>query len=181
MVEESTRILNAETTVFFKENRESMDQKVDVIVESRDILGAASLKASIAGVERVSVIKRLLAGRNTYSIDIPEVRTDSEATFLLEAAGGVVDVYKTKLLPRKRWEVIFVPLAHHDYGYTDPIEELLPLYDGFYDSVREFLHETADWPEEAAGEGGIRGGADRPAAGGIPRRGRPWSGREGSP
>ena len=141
--------MNAETTVFFKDNLDCLDQKVDVIVESRDDLGSASLKARIAGVERESVITRVVAGRHTYSIYIPEVRADAEATFLIEAAGGVVDVHKTKLLPRKRWEVIFVPLAHHDYGYTDPIEELLPLYDDFYDSVREFLHETADWPKEA--------------------------------
>ena len=35
-MEESTRIVSAETTVFFKENQGGMDQQVELIVESRD-------------------------------------------------------------------------------------------------------------------------------------------------
>jgi hypothetical protein len=42
-----------------------------------------------------------------------------------------------------------IPIAHHDLGYTDTIENVLYKYDGFYDDILRFCEETKDWPEES--------------------------------
>ena len=42
-----------------------------------------------------------------------------------------------------------MPITHHDLGYTDTIENVLLKYDGFYDDILRFCHETDDWPDEA--------------------------------
>lgn len=46
-------------------------------------------------------------------------------------------------------EICFTPITHHDLGYTHTIDELLPLYCRYYDSVLDFCDATAAYPEEA--------------------------------
>ena len=50
---------------------------------------------------------------------------------------------------KKRWEIYFTPLCHHDYGYTKPIEPLLDDYVRFYRDVIRFIELTDAYPEEA--------------------------------
>lgn len=51
--------------------------------------------------------------------------------------------------PPRRREVCFVPVTHHDLGYTQAIEPLLESYCRYYDDVLRFCEQTDDYPEEA--------------------------------
>ena len=45
--------------------------------------------------------------------------------------------------------VYFIPITHHDLGYTHTIDDLLAAYCSYYDLVLDFCDKTADYPEEA--------------------------------
>ena len=51
--------------------------------------------------------------------------------------------------PAKQWEIHFIPLCHHDYGYTRAIELLLSDFMGFYRDVLRFIEATVSYPDEA--------------------------------
>ena len=63
--------------------------------------------------------------------------------------GQALDTRQMDWRPRKHWTIYFVPITHHDLGYTDTIENVLNRYAGFYDDVLRFCDQTNDWPEEA--------------------------------
>lgn len=88
-------------------------------------------------------------GKNNYQIFVPDIRDTVSAEFILEADGKVQDLRKMKWKPRKHWQVHLIPIAHHDLGYTDTIENVLQKYCSIYEDVLEFCDETADWPEDA--------------------------------
>ena len=45
--------------------------------------------------------------------------------------------------------VYFIPITHHDLGYTHTIDDLLAAYCQYYDSILDFCDRTADYPDEA--------------------------------
>lgn len=45
--------------------------------------------------------------------------------------------------------VYFVPITHHDLGYTENIESLLSSYCRYYDSIIDFCDKTDGYPEKA--------------------------------
>ena len=45
--------------------------------------------------------------------------------------------------------VYFIPITHHDLGYTENIEALLSSYCRYYDSILDFCDRTDGYPEEA--------------------------------
>ena len=45
--------------------------------------------------------------------------------------------------------VYFIPITHHDLGYTHTIDDLLAAYCSYYDDVLDFCDKTVDYPEEA--------------------------------
>lgn len=47
------------------------------------------------------------------------------------------------------FQVFFVPIAHHDLGYTRPIDALLKDYCEYYNQVLDFCDLTADYPYES--------------------------------
>ena len=47
------------------------------------------------------------------------------------------------------FQVYFIPIAHHDLGYTKTIDVLLRDYCAYYDSVLDFCDRTSDYPFES--------------------------------
>ena len=45
--------------------------------------------------------------------------------------------------------VYFIPITHHDLGYTHTIDDLLATYCSYYDDILDFFDKTVDYPEEA--------------------------------
>ncbi|MCK4417605.1 MAG: hypothetical protein KAV99_05515, partial [Candidatus Latescibacteria bacterium] len=94
-------------------------------------------------------IGEIESGEGTYRIYVPEIRESMLVEFLLLTDGKVQDRHSMTWMPQRHWQVYMVPIAHHDFGYTEPIENVLRRYDGFYDDVLRFCEETEDWPEES--------------------------------
>ncbi|MHC4435526.1 MAG: hypothetical protein ACYTBS_27170, partial [Planctomycetota bacterium] len=70
-------------------------------------------------------------------------------TLILKVEGKQHDRLSLTWQPQRKWRVYFIPITHHDLGYTDPIENVLNRYAGFYDDILRFCRETDDWPDEA--------------------------------
>ncbi|MFW6269802.1 MAG: glycosyl hydrolase-related protein, partial [Bacillota bacterium] len=51
--------------------------------------------------------------------------------------------------PQRHWEVHFIPITHHDLGYTDPVDSIYNKYQSIYKDVLEFCQYTDNWPEKS--------------------------------
>jgi len=99
--------------------------------------------------KKTTDLGKVKKGRTSFKVYIPEIVEPRPVEFVLKTNGKVQDHHKTTWQRQRHWKVYIVPITHHDLGYTDTIENVLHLYDGFYDDVLRFCEETEDWPEES--------------------------------
>ena len=52
-------------------------------------------------------------------------------------------------MPNSPQTVYFIPITHHDLGYTHTIDDLLAAYVSYYDNILDFCDKIVDYPEEA--------------------------------
>jgi hypothetical protein len=143
------KLAAVKVTALFARDKEGLLQVVEVTVENGNkpqemslAVEAGSFTRSVTlGVERIQ--------RYTVHVQVPEVKQPTAARFVLKTGDRVLDTRSVDLQPRKHWTIYFVPITHHDLGYTDTISNVLNLYARFYDDVVRFCDETKDWPEEA--------------------------------
>jgi hypothetical protein len=136
-------------TVLFARDQENLLQLVEVTVENGDKPLQASLEVKIGSLTRYVPLSIAKDGKSTVQVYVPEVRQSTPSQWTIKASGTILDTRQVDLRPRKHWTIYFVPITHHDLGYTDTIENVLNLYAGFYDDVVRFCDQTNDWPEEA--------------------------------
>lgn len=110
--------------------------------------GEAVFCAVLDGEERQTTV--MVSGGETQAlVDIPCRETDEMLTYRLTDAAGQMVHGEQLWKAQKRWEVHFIPITHHDLGYTEPIEPLLDSYCEYYDRVLDFCDETAEYPPQA--------------------------------
>ena len=143
------RLLDVQPTVFHVRDGNSLRQVVDVTVENDGEPLEADLRVKFGNEETLVKLGKLDKGKSTVQAHVPEIDRETPAEFTLIAEGKPLDNRKTTWQPGRRWEVYFVPVTHHDLGYTDTLENVLRKYDGFYDDILRFCEETADWPVES--------------------------------
>ncbi len=136
-------------TALFARDKEGLLQVVEVTVENGNKPQEMSLTVEVGSFTRLVTLGVERNLRYTARIQVPEVTQPTTARFVLKAGDRVLDTRSADLQPRKHWTIYFVPITHHDLGYTDTIENVLNLYARFYDDVVRFCDETKDWPEEA--------------------------------
>jgi hypothetical protein len=154
------RINKIEPTLFFINEKNELLQAVDISIENTEETVEASVDVKfiplnkggqgvVFSEERPIVLGKVEKGEGIYRVYVPDVRNQVDASFVLKSNGKVQDQREMDWKPRKHWEVYMVPIAHHDFGYTHTIEEVLLRYDGFYDNILRFCEETEDWPFES--------------------------------
>ncbi len=136
-------------TVFFRELRRELFQAVDVTVEGSDEPGGISLGYSLGPESGHMNLGKLEENDGSYRIFVPDLREPVEAEFSLIRNGAILDKRAMQWTPRKHWHVYFLPIAHHDYGYTSTIEEVLKSYRGFYEDILRYCDDTDCHPFEA--------------------------------
>ena len=113
-----------------------------------EVLEAAELRIHSGLEERTVRLTSLPELGGGYALDVAEVEAPTDVEITL-TSGDVTLKATVTVGPERHWEVCLVPIAHHDLGYTQTIEEVLQRYEGFYDDVLRFCDQTADWPPEA--------------------------------
>ncbi len=136
-------------TVLLARDKEGLVQVIEATVENGARPLQASLEVKIGSLTWYVPLKVASAGKSTVQVSVPEVRQSTLSQWTIKASGTILDTRQIDLRPRKHWTIYFVPITHHDLGYTDTIENVLNLYARFYDDVVRFCDETKDWPAEA--------------------------------
>ena len=135
--------------MFYVRQNGELRQVVDVTVENDGAAVEGSLQIKFGAAQTVAELGKLKKGKATVQAHIPDVRQQTPVEFVLRADGRAVDSHKMTWQPGRHWEVYFVPVTHHDLGYTDTLENVLRKYEGFYDDILRFCAETDDWPVES--------------------------------
>jgi len=143
------RLAAIEPTVLFIEERGVLLQMVNVVVENTLEPTEASLDVKVGSESSSTTLGRVKKGQTTFQVHVPDIGAPTPAEFILKTQGTVRSRRRMTWQPQRHWEVYWVPIAHHDWGYTDTIENVLLSYDSFYDDILRFCEETDDWPEES--------------------------------
>ena len=143
------RLVSIEPTVRFVRDGAALRQVAEVTLENPGEPVEAQVVARLDSLHLSTPLGRVPRGKTTASVHIPDVTRPTPVEFVLSVGGKAQDARKITWQPQRHWEVCLVPIAHHDLGYTDTIENVLRRYDGFYDDVLRFCRQTDDWPEEA--------------------------------
>lgn len=138
------KIISAESTVFFTHDRDR-PQRVDVVIENSGQATRAVLKVTGGGQEQTIPLASVPSGASTHPIFVPELKEQTPFRFLLENG----EEFTVDLDPQRRWEVSFIHMSHHDWGYTGIPRDVVAEHIGFMDNVLNWCEETASWPEES--------------------------------
>jgi len=145
----AVRIVSVKPTVFFVRVDGRLYQLGEVTLETTSKIAQASLEVKINGKEHTTSIDKVEEGKTQVEVQVADITQPAAAEFILRAGDKIIATYETTWEPQRQWEVCFVPITHHDLGYTDTINNVLLQYDGFYDDVLRFCEETDSWPEES--------------------------------
>lgn len=143
------RLASIKPTVFFIKDKDALLQVVEINIENKSEPVEASLDVRLDGKQTITTLGKVKKGKTTFQVHIPDIAEPKPVEFVLKTNGKVRDRRKSTWQPKRHWQVYIVPITHHDLGYTDTIENVLNLYDGFYDNVLRFCEETDDWPEDS--------------------------------
>jgi alpha-mannosidase len=137
-------------TVFYRNIAGSLHRAVDITLSSAappgaDLIGSYTLRAQIGTLVGEWSLRHL--SEDVWQAFVPDVRKTVTATFSIEDEGAVVATATCDWKPGKHWHVVMVPVAHHDYGYTGTIDQVLDDYRQFYRDVLEHCRATDSLPE----------------------------------
>ncbi len=92
---------------------------------------------------------KLVPGNNTFSVHIPEVKTQSEYLVKVKIGDGREIELPVFVKPIKEWMIYFVQHTHTDIGYTRPQTEILPEHLRYIDYALDFCDLTDNYPENS--------------------------------
>ena len=143
------RILSIEPTVFLVRQGAALQQLIHLTVENVGDVAAAVLAMHAADMAVSSMLDRVPPGVTVHDVYMPDLRSPTEVTFILQSAGSRQDERTLNWKPQKHWEIHIVHFSHHDVGYSDMPANLFVEHAEFMDRVLDYCEETADWPEDS--------------------------------
>ncbi len=111
-----------EPTVFFVQTAQGLTQAVDLVIWNAAEAVNGSVAVKFGSQEEHMEIGKIAPGEGTYRAYIPDIRESVPIEFVLLADGKIRDRYSMTWMPQRCWQVYMIPIAHHDFGYTDTIE-----------------------------------------------------------
>ncbi|MCK4417233.1 MAG: hypothetical protein KAV99_03620, partial [Candidatus Latescibacteria bacterium] len=111
-----------EPTVFFVQTAQGLTQAVDLVIWNAAEAVNGSVAVKFGSQEEHMDIGKIVPGEGTYRAYIPDIRESVPIEFVLLADGKVRDRYSITWMPQRCWQVYMIPIAHHDFGYTDTIQ-----------------------------------------------------------
>jgi hypothetical protein len=147
--DKGVKLASIKPTVLFTGDAKDPRQQVEVVIENAGQPVQANLDVRIGSFSQSVPLGTVKQGKSTAQVSVPDVRQPVQAQFVLKVDGKAADTRQMDWQPRKHWMIYFVPITHHDLGYTDTIENVMNRYAGFYDDVLRFCDRTNDFPEEA--------------------------------
>jgi len=149
IAEGQLRLTSIKPTIFFVRQDDVLTQLGEATIDnlSQEEVKIA-LQYQIAGQSMRESRATVSKGTTTVRFPFPDLSRPEPVTLILTAEGREHDRHSMTWLPQRKWEIYFVPITHHDLGYTDTIENVLNRYAGFYDDILRFCRQTDNWPDE---------------------------------
>jgi len=148
--DEQLKFVSIRPTVFFVNQGDVVVQLGEATIENlSQEQTEVVLQTQVAGRNMKDNMATVPKGKTVIKFSIPEIGKYEQVTFTLTVDGKNCDRHSMTWQPQRKWRVYFIPITHHDLGYTDTIENVLNRYAGFYDDILRFCRETDDWPDEA--------------------------------
>jgi alpha-mannosidase len=150
VAEEQLKITSINPTVFFVSKDNVLTQIGEAtIINLSQQQARITLQYQIPGGKMKETSAIIPKGATTMKFEFPDVDESTPVTFVLSVNGRQQDRRNVTWQPQRKWEIFFIPITHHDLGYTDTIENVMNRYAGFYDDILRFCRNTDDWPDEA--------------------------------
>ncbi|TKJ33431.1 MAG: hypothetical protein CEE38_20740 [Planctomycetes bacterium B3_Pla] len=148
--EGQVKLVSVKPTVFFVRKDNALTQSGEATVNnlSQEQVKIV-LQSQISGGRTTEISATVPKGQTTVRFPFADVNKPTLVNFILKVEGKEQDRHSMTWRPQRKWRVYFIPITHHDLGYTDTIENVLNRYAGFYDDILKFCRETDDWPDEA--------------------------------
>ena len=89
-----------------------------------------ALQSQIAGKRMQKIPATVPKGATVVKFSFPNISEPTPVTFVLTVEGRERDRHSMIWQPQRKWDIYFVPITHHDLGYTDTIENVLNRYAG---------------------------------------------------
>lgn len=146
----SVKLVTVRPTVFFQGEGNALTQLGEATVENLSQEQVKiTLESQVQGRRPGRMSVTVPEGKTKVKFKLADIDKTEMVTLVLKVNGREVDRCSMTWKPQRKWTVFFIPITHHDLGYTDTIENVLNRYAGFYDDILRFCRETDDWPDEA--------------------------------
>jgi alpha-mannosidase len=150
VVEGQLKLTAIKPTVFFVKKDNVLIQLGEATINNLSQEQAKiTLQYQIPGMKMEQTSAIVPKGASEIKFSFPDISEPVPATFILLTDGRQQDSLNMTWQPQRKWDVYFIPITHHDLGYTDTIENVMNRYADFYDDILRFCRKTDDWPDEA--------------------------------
>lgn len=147
---ETLKLLSVKPTVFFVKKGDALKQLARAVIENASAVErTVVLTVQLGDAKALTINETVPEGKTTVEFMMPDIKAAAKAVFVLKEGGSEGDRLTLTWQPQRKWRVFFIPITHHDLGYTDTIENVLDRYADYYEDILRFCRETDHWPEEA--------------------------------
>ena len=148
--EEKFKLTSIKPTIFFVSNDNILTQVGEATINNLSQEETeVTLQCQTPGRKMEKTSALIPKGITVVKFPFPNVNEPTPAVFILTAGGMECGRISITWQPQRKWQVYFIPITHHDLGYTDTIENVMNRYAGFYDDILRFCRQTDNWPEQA--------------------------------
>jgi hypothetical protein len=135
----------------------AITDKPVLLKEGKTLVRPLYLELIHAGMAQVAEIKtgsvtqsvRLLPGRQTVEVLIPETLDTAELQVMLTSEGKVIATASKIIEPVRHWEVHLIHQTHLDIGFTHTQEEVLRMQLDYLYQALDLIEKTRDYPDAA--------------------------------
>ncbi|MSU61484.1 MAG: hypothetical protein EXS31_03660 [Pedosphaera sp.] len=139
---EPVRIL---PTIFYHQKEAQLTEQVDVVIRKSDGPAPQTVTFIVGGWTRTEPLAwKGDFGEIRVAFVVPEFTSDTEAQVRFET-GATANEFKTKISPRRKWEIMVVPNEHLDIGYTDHDWKVAELHAQTVDDAIRLAREHPDF------------------------------------
>lgn len=144
--------VHAEPTIFFSKNGSSLEERVDVFIQSVHKAQAGRVELNIAGQTQTQALQaKDDFGQQRVEFNVPEFGAGTRAQIRVTMNGRSVEESET-LNPQKKWTLFLVPHVHLDVGYTDYQAKVSAIQSRILDEAMDLTEKHPDFRFSTDGE-----------------------------
>ena len=144
--------VHAEPTIFFEKHGESIEERVDVFVQSMQKVRTGSVELNVAGHSVTNAVQGTEDfGEERVRLTVPDFAAGSRAKIRVKLNGHSTELEQT-LDPQKKWTLFMVPHVHLDVGYSDYQAKVSAIQSRILDEAMDLTAKHPDFRFSTDGE-----------------------------